>query len=149
MEPERLLLSVACDNSITMSETFSGACLCGRVTFEVRDPGAMGFCHCTRCQRFSGGPGMVEGEVAASNLKVTSGAELMKTFGEEGFSPMCFCTNCGSSLYAGGGESYYVSAGSLQGIERLPSYHMMVAYKAPWDEIGGTAPHYPEWPPES
>lgn len=92
---------------------------------------------------------MVEVEVAASNFKVTSGAELMKTFGEDGFSPVCFCTHCGSSLYAGGGDSYYVAAGALPGLLREPSYHMMVAYKAPWDEITGTAPQYPDGPPES
>jgi hypothetical protein len=134
---------------VTMSETLYGACLCGRITFEVHEAGAMGFCHCTRCQRWSGGPGMVEVEVAATNFKVTSGEELMKTFSEEGFSSVCFCANCGSSLYAGGGDTLYVAAGALQGVERQPSYHMMVAYKAPWDVISGTAPQYPEWPPDS
>jgi hypothetical protein len=41
-----------------------------------------------------------------------------------------------------------VSAGALQGLELQPEYHMMVAYKAPWDEIGGDALQYPEHPPE-
>ena len=28
-----------------------------------------------------------------------------------------------------------------------PAWHVQVAYKAPWDEISGNAPQFPEWPP--
>ena len=41
-----------------------------------------------------------------------------------------------------------MSAGTLPGLKLLPQYHMMVAYKAPWDEIGDDAPQYPEFPPD-
>jgi hypothetical protein len=92
---------------------------------------------------------MVEVEVAATNFKVTKGEELMRKFSEEGFSGICFCANCGSSLYADGGEKYYVSAGALRDVTLELTYHMMVAYKAPWDVISGTAPQFPEWPPDS
>jgi hypothetical protein len=27
------------------------------------------------------------------------------------------------------------------------AFHIQVAYKAPWDEIGGSAPQFPEYPP--
>ena len=37
-----------------MTETLKGACLCGQVQYEVEDPEAMGVCHCTRCQRWTG-----------------------------------------------------------------------------------------------
>ena len=32
-----------------MSETLKGTCLCGRVEYEVTDPQALGYCHCSRC----------------------------------------------------------------------------------------------------
>ena len=131
-----------------MSETIHRACLCGQVTFDLRDPDGTGYCHCTRCQRWSGGPGFAEVEVDAANFEVTSGQELIRHFTEEGFSGVGFCTNCGSSLYAFGAGKYYVSAGVLQDFEFDPAYHMMVAYKAPWDVITGDAPQYPEFPPE-
>lgn len=131
-----------------MSETIHGACLCGQITFDVHEPEAMGFCHCTRCQRWSGGPGLAEVEVEATNFEVTAGRELMKHYAEEGFTGFCFCSNCGSSLYGDGGEKLYVCAGTLQDVKLEPAYHMMVAYKAPWHEIGGDAPQYPEFPPE-
>ncbi len=35
----------------------------------------------------------------------------------------------------------------LPDVKLEPTYHMMVAYKAPWDVITGDAPQYPEFPP--
>jgi len=31
-----------------MSETLKGACLCGKVEYEVTDPEGLGYCHCSR-----------------------------------------------------------------------------------------------------
>ena len=132
-----------------MTETIHGACLCGQVTFELREPAATGYCHCTRCQRWTGGPGLPEVEVAATDFEITAGEELVRRFEEEGFSSVAFCSTCGSSLYAYGDDRVYVSAGVLQGFSFEPEYHMMVAYKAPWDAIADDAPQHPEWPPAS
>jgi hypothetical protein len=134
-----------------VSETIHGACLCGQVTFDVHEAeGVIGFCHCTLCQRWSGGAGTASIEVEGTNFEVTAGQELIKHFTQEGrgFAGVGFCSNCGSSLYAYGDGKYYVGAGTLQDLELKPQYHMMVAHKAPWDEIGGDAPQYPEFPPE-
>ena len=131
-----------------MSETIHGACLCGQVTLDVQGSEAMGLCHCTRCQRWSGGAGMVELVVEETNFEVTGGQELIKHFTQEGFSGRGFCSNCGSSLYAFGDGKYYVCAGMLRDLKLQPQYHMMVAYKAPWDEISGDAPQHPEFPSE-
>ena len=130
-----------------MSKTIHGACLCGQITFDVHEHAGMGVCHCTRCQRWSGGPGLAEVEVEAANFEVRSGEGLIKKYTEAGFSGVAFCTNCGSSLYAFGDGKVYFSAGVLQDLEFVPAYHMMVAYKAPWDMITGDAPQYPEFPP--
>ena len=130
-----------------MSEIVHGACLCGRVAFDVKDPQAMGVCHCTRCQRWTGGPGSTVLVVAAEDFKVTKGHDVMKRYSEENFSDRYFCGNCGSGIYADGGAKYYVGAGGLKGLTLKPSFHIQVAYKAPWDEIAGGAPQFPEWPP--
>ena len=37
-----------------MTDTLKGTCLCGGVEYEVKDPEALGYCHCTRCQRWTG-----------------------------------------------------------------------------------------------
>ena len=100
-----------------MSETFHGTCLCGQVTFDVREPEALSFCHCTRCQRWSGGASSASVEVEGANFEVTAGQELIRHFTEEGFSGVGFCSNCGSSLYAFDDGKYYVSAGTVPGLE--------------------------------
>ena len=38
-------------------------------------------------------------------------------------------------------------AGLMQDLELDPSFHLQVAYKASWHEIGGDAPQYAENPP--
>ena len=58
-----------------------------------------------------------------------------------------FCGNCGSGIYADGGEKYYVGAGVLKDVKMKVAFHIQVAYKAPWDEIGGSAPQFPDYPP--
>jgi len=130
-----------------MSEVIHGACLCGQVAFDVEAPEVMGSCHCTRCQRWSGAAGMTVVVAAPQNLTVTKGQELLTRYHEEGFSDRWFCSRCGSNVYADGGQRYYVGAGVLQGVELEPAFHIQVAHKAPWHEIGGSAPQFAEWAP--
>jgi hypothetical protein len=128
-----------------MSEVVHGACLCGRVEWEVKDPEVMGACHCTRCQRWTGGTGTMVVVVDPKGFRVTKGEELVKRFHEDGFSDRVFCGNCGSGIYADGGKRIYVGAGGLKDVKMKTAFHIQVAHKAPWDEIGGSAPQYPEW----
>ena len=130
-----------------MSEVIHGSCLCGRVAFDVHEPETMGSCHCTRCQRWTGAAGSTVVVVAPSNFEVAKGQDLLTQYHEEGFSTRCFCNHCGSNVYADGGEKYYVLAGGLQDVKLEPAWHIQVANKAPWDEIGGNAPQFPEWAP--
>ena len=128
-----------------MSNVIHGACLCGQISFDVNEPEVMATCHCTRCQRWSGGSGMPVVVVAPENFKVTKGQDLLTRYQEEGFSDRYFCSQCGSNVYADGGEKYYVGAGVLQDMTLEPAFHVQVAFKAPWHEIGGSAPQFPEW----
>ena len=130
-----------------MSEVIHGACLCGQVAFEVHEPETIGSCHCTRCQRWTGAQGVTVVVATAASFKITKGQELLKRYEEAPFATRCFCGNCGSNLYGDGGEKYYVGAGVLQDVKLKPAFHIQVAYKAPWYEIGGDAPQFPEWPP--
>jgi hypothetical protein len=128
-----------------MTDTLKGACLCGGVEYEVRDPEAMGYCHCTRCQRWTGSSlaGVV---VAEENFSFLEGEELVSTYESE-FAPRNFCSNCGSSIYDDLGGKYFVAAGLMRELDLEPSFHLQVAYKAPWHQIGDAAPQYAEAPP--
>ena len=57
-----------------MAETLKGTCLCGSVEYEVQDPEALGYCHCTRCQHWTGSSlaGVV---VAKENFRFTEAAD--------------------------------------------------------------------------
>ncbi len=64
-----------------MTETLKGSCLCDGVEYEVQDPEALGYCHCSRCQRWTGSSlaGVV---VAKENFRFTKGEDLVKTLRE-------------------------------------------------------------------
>ena len=72
-----------------MTETLKGACLCDGVEYEVVDPEALGYCHCTRCQRWTGSSlaGVV---VPKENFRFTKGEDLVKTYTSE-LAPRNFC----------------------------------------------------------
>jgi hypothetical protein len=128
-----------------MADTLKGACLCGGVEYEVESPEAMGVCHCSRCQRWTGSSlsGVV---VAEENFHLTDGDDLIKTYESE-FAPRNFCSNCGSSIYDDLGGKYFVAAGLMRDLDMTPSFHLQVAYKAPWEQIGDSAPQFDENPP--
>ena len=65
-----------------MAETLTGACLCGGVEYEVTDPQALGYCHCTRCQRWTG-ESLAGVVVDKDNFRFTKGEELVKTYESE------------------------------------------------------------------
>jgi hypothetical protein len=131
-----------------MSDVIHGTCLCGRVKFDVGSAQALGTCHCTRCTRWTGTGGSTVVVAPSKGFKVTGGQELVKRYHEEKFADRYFCSHCGSGIYADGGDTYYVSAGVLKDLDLEPVFHCQVAYKAPWDEIGGSAPQFAEYPPQ-
>ena len=129
-----------------MSDVIHGACLCGQVGFDVNAPKDMGVCHCTRCTRWTGATGSTVLIVAPDDFHVTKGQDVIKQYREEGFADRYFCSNCGSGVYADGGQAYYVAAGVLQNVALTPNWHIQVANKADWDEIAGAAPQFAEYP---
>ena len=129
-----------------MSETLQGACLCGKVTFELKEPKVMVTCHCTRCQRWTGTGAATVVVADEKNVVVKAGEGLLKHFKDGEFADRVFCSNCGSGLYTGG-KTLYVAAGVLKNVAMKPAFHLQVAHKSPWDEIGDTAPQYQEYTP--
>ncbi|HUO21895.1 MAG TPA: GFA family protein [Caulobacteraceae bacterium] len=82
-----------------MSHT--GSCFCGAVQIEVTgEPAAMGYCHCTSCRSWSGGPVNAFSLWAPENVKVVAGAENLATFAKTAFSERQYCAKCGGHLMA-------------------------------------------------
>lgn len=82
--------------------TFTGGCLCGRVTYSVTaDPMFSGVCHCRNCQRSTGSA--FEPVIAFPSPAVRVEGQLT-TYQDTGDSgqPMYrkFCPHCGSGVLA-------------------------------------------------
>ena len=126
-----------------------GHCLCGGVKFEVTDdPLMMGTCHCTRCQRQSGGAGMTGVAYPPGSVSITDGEELITNHEMETGVTRRFCSRCGSPTFSSTETFVFVQAGTLDedpGIR--PQFHMMVDFKASWDEIQDDLPQFGEYPP--
>jgi len=86
-----------------MSETLSGGCLCGAVRYTVSAPiTELRACHCTHCQKASGGAGSVNAVLPSSALRVTQGTP--KRYDAKADSGRTlhrfFCGGCGSPIYS-------------------------------------------------
>ncbi|CAI7570396.1 hypothetical protein PCG10_007925 [Penicillium crustosum] len=82
--------------------TFTGSCMCGGVTYAVEaDTYLAALCHCTDCQKWSGGAFTSNAVVPRTSLKVTKGTpNSYDAVGNSGkINKHFFCSTCGSSIY--------------------------------------------------
>jgi hypothetical protein len=79
--------------------THKGQCFCGSVQLEVTgEPAAMGYCHCSSCRSWSGGPVNAFSLWKGEAVNVTAGAEHVATFQKTAFSQRQYCAKCGGHL---------------------------------------------------
>jgi len=118
----------------------TGGCGCGAVRYEVDAPLAFaGYCHCTRCQRRSGGGAGCSAGTVPGSLRVVAGEEQLARWSPPGGFDKVFCGRCGSALFAQSPDDPAIAAvrmGSIDGDPGIrPSFHQFVAYAAPWEPI--------------
>jgi hypothetical protein len=76
-----------------------GQCFCGAVRLEASgEPEAMGYCHCTSCRSWSGGPVNAFSLWKPEAVRVTAGGEHVATFQKTPFSRRQYCAKCGGHL---------------------------------------------------
>jgi hypothetical protein len=130
----------------------TGGCLCGGVRYEIDEPlVSASYCHCTRCQRRTGGGASAQARIAPGSLRVTAGEELVAEWvPDEGFAK-CFCSACGSALWSRHPTSGATSVrlGTLDGDPGIrPQWHQFVAYASTWEPVPEDGlPRYPEGKP--
>jgi hypothetical protein len=117
----------------------TGHCNCGAVQFEVTEPlGDAGYCHCTRCQRRTGGASSAQAALAPGSLRLLTGQEALRSWKpEDGFAKV-FCGRCGSSLFSGPGTGEYatVRLGVIDGDPGVrPSYRQRLESAAAWERV--------------
>lgn len=125
----------------------TGRCLCGAVQYTVPDAlQYSGYCHCSDCRRFSGSAFSAMGGVALAELRILQGAERIGRYVKSAQTVLCFCRDCGSSLYA---EKplrgmAHLRLGTLDEAASLaPQFHSYVDSKAGWYPILDGLPQHP------
>src|SRR5262245_5152110 len=117
---------------------FVGGCLCGSVRYVITEPPVHTFyCHCTDCQKGTGGPFATELFVETTALDITG--ELCE-FHKQGDSGKVvtrrFCGTCGTTVvtaFESDREHLCVKACSLDDAGGLkPEFHLYVSSKQPW-----------------
>ena len=79
--------------------THIGKCFCGTIEIEVEGtPEAMGYCHCSSCRSWSGGPLNAFTLWKPQALRVTSGGESLATFQKSPLSQRQYCGKCGGHV---------------------------------------------------
>jgi hypothetical protein len=107
-----------------MTETHTGACLCGQVRYTVAgDPLMVGICHCRNCQRQSGAPFSVVWGVADTAFAQDGDTRTYIDNGDSGqVVHRLFCAGCGSPIRsradAAAGISF-IKAGTLDRPDRF------------------------------
>jgi hypothetical protein len=80
--------------------TYHGNCFCGSVQFTVTGaPAAMGFCHCGDCRLWSAGPINALTLWEPDAVKITKGADNIRTYNKTDRSLRKWCATCGGHLF--------------------------------------------------
>ena len=127
----------------------TGGCFCGRVRYQIGAPLGPGrSCHCSRCRKAFSGSGSAYAEVAPGSFSWVSGEDNLSHYEAAPGWGMCFCRSCGSTLCGThAGNVHGVTLGSVDGDPGVRiEMHIFVSSKAAWDQIGGTAPQFAEFP---
>jgi hypothetical protein len=128
--------------------------MCGAVRFELSAPPAYaGYCHCTRCQRRTGGAASISARARPGTFRIVDGEELVRVFRPDDGFEKAFCSKCGSALFSrdpDDAEQIGVRMGTFDADPGVrPSYHQFVAYAAPWEPIPDDGlPRYAELRPD-
>jgi hypothetical protein len=136
-----------------MSATFvlSGACMCGRIQYEIADePRFMYQCYCGKCRAASGASFVTNLIVDADGFRITAGKEKLSAFESSPGKFRHFCALCGSPIYSQGEKTKQVVSVRSGTLNQDPgirvAYHAFVGSKAPWTDIHDDRPQFSDWP---
>ena len=145
-------------------EVFEGRCTCGDVRYRLTSrPLIVHACHCTECQRLSGGAFAINALIETDRVEIFAGeAVAVPVTGTSG-KPQAIhrCPRCQVALwshYPGGGPAIaFIRVGTLDEPARLsPDIHIYISTKQPWltlpPDVPAVAEYYSAkevWPAES
>ena len=129
--------------------TYTGSCLCGRVSFRIEsqlDP--IQICHCTQCRKAQGGPFATNIPVATSAFHLLGGEEFLKAYESSPGKERVFCSHCGSPVYSRRQSLpsvVRVRAGLInEPLETRPAWHIHTGSRCNWWRIDDGLPQFTE-----
>lgn len=122
-----------------MTDSTTGSCLCGSVTFEVSGALESFFlCHCSRCRKDTGSAFAANLFSTTAKLRWRSGEELVKTYRLPATRHQkSFCSQCGSAVPSiqMEGTLLVVPAGSMDDMIAVrPDAHICFDSRAAWED---------------
>lgn len=131
----------------------TGGCACGAVRFKITAPFmGVGVCHCTDCQKASGGPPNYVALTPTAAFEVTRGeAKIYHSVGDSGGDVQrAFCPECGTPLWSVPPDDSFrpVKLGALDDSSDLaPMLHLYTDSAQPWHLMHEGLPKFPKSPP--
>src|SRR5436189_1321218 len=110
--------------------THHGECFCGAVQVEVTgSPEGMGYCHCSSCRSWSGGPVNAFTLWKPEAVEITSGQQHVAIFEKTPMSQRKYCAKCGGHLMTNHPtlRLVYVFAATLPALAFAPGVHVNYA----------------------
>ena len=121
-----------------------GACGCGSVTFTVKGPVShVVWCHCSKCQRFHGGPGAYAS--APRGAIVFQRRDGLAWWDASPTAQRGFCRQCGASLFFSDSNESRLSicAGAFTPPTGLESKsHIFMGSKPDWYQVKDGLPQH-------
>ena len=130
-----------------------GGCACGAIRFETQaEPMLTGACHCTDCQKFTGGGPNYVALMPKGTIAVTQGQpRLLHAVNDRGGQTVrAFCPTCGTHLWGVPEDAPFmtVKVGVFDSSADLgPRMHIYTASAPAWHTLPGDLPSFPRMPP--
>src|ERR1043165_6523114 len=110
-----------------MLVSHAGSCFCGAVKLEVSgSPEQMGYCHCSSCRSWSGGPVNAFSLWRPEAVRIVAGADHVAMFQKTKLSQRQYCSKCGGHLMTGHPPLGLVdvSASTIPDLDFRPAVHV-------------------------
>lgn len=134
-----------------MASPLTGGCLCGGVRFELAaPPTGAGYCHCTRCQRRTGGASSAQAYIDGTALTLLAGDDLLTWWRHpDGGFEKGFCRACGGQLFSRNPDDHAQHSVRMSAFDAdpgvRPGLRQYVAFAATWEPIADDGlPRYDE-----
>lgn len=123
-------------------KNITGSCLCGAVNYQIsQNIGDIVHCHCIKCRKAHGAAFSSVAKIDDKSFSIT-GKEKLNRYQSSPGKTRCFCSNCGSQIYAKRENTDFIilRLGTLNDDSMIDSQfqevkHIWLAEKACWYEV--------------